>query len=124
MTREYLKKAHLTSASDATEVHATVKSILDDIEAGGDAKAMEYARKFDKYEGNILLSPEEIEAACALVPEKLKHDIQFSHNNVKRFAETQKSTLTEVELEIVPGMIAGQKAIPVDTAGGYASGGR
>ncbi len=95
-----------------------------DIEAGGDAKALEYAKKFDHYEGSVLLSAEEIEAACALVPEKLKQDIQFAHDNVRRFAETQKATVTDVELEIVPGMIAGQKAIPVDAAGCYVPGGR
>jgi sulfopropanediol 3-dehydrogenase len=85
---------------------------------------MEYARKFDQYEGNVLLTPEDIEAACALVPEKLKRDIQFSHDNVKRFAEAQKATVSDVEVEIVPGMIAGQKAIPVDAAGCYVPGGR
>lgn len=124
MTRKYLKKASLTSASDASEVHETVKKILTDIEAGGDVKAMEYAAKFDRYEGSVLLSPEEIDAACALVPEKLKRDIQFAHDNVKRFALTQKSTVSDVELEIVPGMIAGQKVIPVDAAGCYVPGGR
>ena len=124
MTREYLKKATLTAKSDASEVHDTVKTILADIEAGGDDKAMEYAKKFDKYEGNVLLTPEDIEAACALVPEKLKRDIEFAHSNVKRFAEAQKATVSDVEVEIVPGMIAGQKAIPVDAAGCYVPGGR
>lgn len=124
MTRDYLKKATLTAKSDASEVHETVKSILADIEAGGDAAALEYARKFDRYEGNVLLTPDEIEAACALVPEKLKADIQFAHDNVRRFAETQKGTVSDVELEIVPGLIAGQKAIPVDAAGCYVPGGR
>ena len=124
MTREYLKKATLTAKSDASEVHETVKSILDDIEAGGDEKAIDYARKFDRYEGNILLTAEEIEAACALVPERLKQDIRFAHDNVRRFAETQKATVSDVEMEIVPGMIAGQKAIPVDAAGCYVPGGR
>lgn len=124
MTREYLKKATLTSKSDASEVNETVQTILADIEAGGDAKALEYAKKFDRYEGNVILTPEEIEAACALVPEKLKRDIDFAHDNVKRFAETQKSTMTDVEMEIVPGMIAGQKVIPVDAAGCYVPGGR
>ena len=124
MTREYLKKATLTAKSDASEVHETVKNILSDIEAGGDAKAMEYAAKFDRYEGSVMLSAEEIEAACALVPEKLKADIRFSHDNVKRFAEAQKATVSDVELEIVPGFIAGQKAIPVDAAGCYVPGGR
>ncbi len=124
MAREYLKKATLTAKSDASEVHEIVKTILSEIEAGGDAKALEYAAKFDKYEGNVILTPEEIEAACALVPDKLKRDIQFAHDNVKRFAETQKATMSDVETEIVPGMIAGQKAIPVDAAGCYAPGGR
>ncbi|WP_439121049.1 histidinol dehydrogenase [Marivita sp.] len=124
MTREYLKKATLTAKSDASEVHETVKTILADIEAGGDDKAMEYARKFDKYEGNVLLTAEDIAAASALVPEKLKRDIEFAHANVKRFAEAQKATVSDVEVEIVPGMIAGQKAIPVDAAGCYVPGGR
>ena len=124
MTREYLKKATLTSKSDASEVHETVKSILADIEAGGDAKAMEYARKFDKYEGNVLLSEDDIASAISQVPGKLKQDIQFAHDNVKRFAEAQKATVSNVEVEIVPGMIAGQKAIPVDAAGCYVPGGR
>lgn len=124
MTREYLKKATLTAKSDASEVHETVKTILADIEAGGDDKAMEYARKFDKYEGNVLLTAEDIAAASALVPEKLKRDIEFAHANVKRFAEAQKATVSDVEVEIVAGMIAGQKAIPVDAAGCYVPGGR
>ncbi|MGH1576799.1 histidinol dehydrogenase [Planktotalea sp.] len=124
MTREYLKKATLTSTSNASEVHETAKAILDDIEAGGDSKAMEYAAKFDRYEGNVLLTAQEIEAAIALVPEKLKADIRFAHDNVRRFAEVQKSTLTDVEMEIEPGFVAGQKAIPVDAAGCYVPGGR
>ena len=124
MAREYLKKAALTSRSDASETHAIVKGILDDIEAGGDARALDYAAKFDRYEGPVLLSAEDIEAACALVPEKLKADIRFSHDNVRRFAEVQKGTLHDVELEVVPGLIAGQKAIPVDAAGCYVPGGR
>ncbi|NVO58025.1 histidinol dehydrogenase [Rhodobacteraceae bacterium B1Z28] len=124
MAREYLKKATLTSRSDATDVHETVVKILSDIEAGGDAAALDYAAKFDNYEGAILLTPDEIEAACALVPDRLKADIQFAHDNVKRFAEMQKATVADVEYEVVPGLIAGQKAIPVDAAGCYAPGGR
>lgn len=124
MTREYLKKATLTPKSNAAETHLIVKEILDDIEAGGDAKAMEYAAKFDQYEGSVLLNAAEIEAACALVPEKLKADIRFAHDNVRRFAELQKSTVSDVETEISPGFVTGQKAIPVDAAGCYVPGGR
>ena len=124
MARDYLKKAILTSKSGASDVHEKVTNILADIEARGDAAALEYAAKFDQYEGNILLTPDEIEAACALVPDKLKADIQFAHDNVRRFAEMQKKTVANVEMEVVPGLIAGQKAIPVDAAGCYAPGGR
>jgi len=124
MSITYLKKAILTSTTDSADVQKTVQEILNDIETGGDAKALEYAAKFDKYEGNILLTRKEIEAAKALVPEKIKQDIMFAHNNIRRFAEIQRSTLHDVEIEIVPGLIAGQKTIPVDAAGCYIPGGR
>lgn len=124
MTREYLKKATLTARSGASDVNDIVQGILSDIEEGGDAKALEYAAKFDKYEGNVLLSDAEIQAAIAAVPEKLKRDIEFSHGNVKRFAEAQKASMTDIAVEVVPGMTAGQKMIPVDAAGCYVPGGR
>ena len=124
MARNYLKKATLTAQSDASNVHDIVRGILNDIEEGGDAKAIEYAQKFDKYDGNVILTQEEIAAACELVPQKLKEDIQFAHENVRRFAEAQKATVSDVEHEVVPGLIAGQKAIPVDAAGCYVPGGR
>ena len=124
MARTYLKKAALTSRSDASETAATVAKILSDIEAGGEAAALEYAAKFDKYEGNVLLTPEDIDAACALVPQKLKDDILFARDNVRRFAEVQKGTVADVEYEVNPGFIAGQKAIPVAAAGCYVPAGR
>ncbi|MEP2707589.1 MAG: histidinol dehydrogenase [Roseibium sp.] len=124
MPIEYLKKAPLTSRSDATDTTKTVQDILNTIEAGGDAAALEYASKFDKYDGAIVLGEAEIEAASALVPDKLKRDIEFAHANVKRFAEAQKKTCADVEVEIVPGLIAGQKSIPVNSAGCYIPGGR
>ena len=124
MTREFLKKATKTSTSDAGDVREVVQDILDAIEAGGDSVAMEYAAKFDQYDGNVLLSAEEIEAACAKVPQKLKDDIAFAHDNVKRFAEVQKNTLANVELEVLPGFVLGQKSIPCNSAGCYIPGGR
>ena len=124
MARKYLKKATLTAQSGASDVHDIVQTILDDINEGGDEKVREYAKKFDNYDGNIILTDEEIAAACDMVPEKVKKDIQFAHDNVRRFAEAQKTTVSDFEYEIVPGMIAGQKAIPVDAAGCYVPGGR
>lgn len=124
MTVEYLKKAPLHSRSDATETREIVRNILDEIEAGGDAKALEYAAKFDKYEGEVILTEEAITAAAELVPEKMKRDIEFAHANVKKFAKAQKSTVSDFETEVVSGLIAGQKAIPVNAAGCYIPGGR
>jgi sulfopropanediol 3-dehydrogenase len=124
MTIEYLKKASRKSTDDAGDVRATVQSILDEIEAGGDEAAKRYAAKFDKYDGNVVLTRAEIEAASAQVPRKLKDDIRFAWDNVRRFAEAQKDSIRDVEIEVVPGLIAGQKAIPCGAAGCYAPGGR
>lgn len=124
MAIEYLKKAAKTSTTDAGDVRETVQSILDDIENGGEESAKSYAEKFDRYDGNILLSKDEIAHAASLVPQKLKDDIQFAHDNVRRFAEAQMKTLIDVETEVVPGLIAGQKSIPCTAAGCYVPGGR
>ncbi len=124
MPRTYLKKAPLHSRSDDTKTQEIVRGILDDIEAGGDAAALKYAAKFDNYDGEVLLSDEMIKAASALVPEQLRKDIEFSHANVKKFAEAQKATLKDIEVEIIPGLVAGQKSIPVNAAGCYIPGGR
>ena len=124
MAREYLKKATKTAQSGAADVTETVQKMLSDIETGGDQAALDYAAKLDNYEGSVVLSKDEIAEACALVPEKLKRDIRFSHDNVRRFAEQQKGTVANIEYEVVPGLTVGQKAIPVDAAGCYVPGGR
>ncbi len=124
MPTEYLKKAPRHSRSDASETRDIVRGILDDIEARGDAAALEYAAKFDRYEGELVLSSEAIAAAAAKVPEKLRRDIEFAHDNVRKFAEAQRATVADFEVEVVPGLIAGQKAIPVHAAGCYVPGGR
>ena len=124
MPIEYLKKATLTPESGSGDVTEIVQTILNEIEDGGDEKALEYAAKFDNYEGNVIMTDAEIEAACALVPEKLKEDIEFAHDNVRRFAEAQKATLLDLEYEVVPGLVAGQKSIPCKSVGCYIPGGR
>ena len=124
MSVTYLKKAPRTAETDASDVQATVRAILDEIEAGGDDAARAYAAKFDKYDGNIVLTRDEIDAAAGKVSQKLKDDIRFAHDNVRRFAEAQKATIQDMQYEISPGFIAGQKAIPCSSAGCYAPGGR
>ncbi len=121
---EYLKKAEMTSATGEADVRDLVAGMLKEIEEGGEAKAIEYTRKFDKWEGDILVSQEQIDAAEALVPQRLKDDLQFAHDRVRGFAEAQLKSMNEFETELSPGLFAGQKLIPVETAGCYIPGGR
>ena len=124
MAIQYLKKADKTAAQEAVDTSATVMNILNDIEAKGDEGALHYAAQFDHYNGNLILTDDEIAAAAEQVPQKLKDDIAFAHDNVRRFAQLQRSTIADVAMEIVPGLTAGQKAIPVNSAGCYIPGGR
>ena len=124
MAIQYLKKADKTAAQEAVDTSATVMNILNDIEAKGDEGALHYAAQFDHYNGNLILTDDEIAAAAEQVPQKLKDDIAFAHDNVRRFAQLQRSTIADVDMEIVPGLTAGQKAIPVNSAGCYIPGGR
>jgi sulfopropanediol 3-dehydrogenase len=124
MTIEYLKKANLTAETGQPDLHDTVQNLLLEIEAGGEESVRHYAKKFDSWEGEIVASEESIKAAAAMLPEKLKDDIRFAHDNIRRFAEAQRGTISECDLEIVPGLIAGQRQIPVSAAGCYVPGGR
>lgn len=124
MPRTYLKKAEKTSTSDASSVTETVQGILNEIEAGGEDAARRFAEKFDRYTGNLVVTSDEINEASSKLSQKLKDDIRFAHDNVRKFAEAQKQTLGNVEVEIVPGLIAGQKTIPCQAAGCYVPGGR
>jgi len=124
MAVRYLKRAEKTSATGEQDVRATVQSILDEIEAGGEDKVQEYATKFDKWDGPIVVDADARAAAAAQVSQKIRDDIRFAHDNVRRFAEAQRATMTDTEIEVVPGLIAGQKHIPVSAAGCYAPGGR
>ena len=124
MSPQYLKKATMTAETGASDVHQIVTDILAEIEAGRDVAALRYAAEFDRYDGNVVLTQAEIADAIAQVPEQLKRDIAFAHANVRRFAEAQLATLRDVEIEVVPGLVAGQKSIPVTTAGCYIPGGR
>ncbi|WP_299617933.1 histidinol dehydrogenase [Pelagibius sp.] len=124
MAIEYLKRAQKTAATGEQDVRATVQAILDEIEAGGEDKARDYARKFDSWDGEILVSPEVRAAAEARVPQKLKDDIRFAHDQVRRFAEAQRGALQDAEVELSPGLVAGHRNIPMSAAGCYVPGGR
>ncbi|MCP4486721.1 MAG: histidinol dehydrogenase [Gammaproteobacteria bacterium] len=124
MTIEYLKKSNRTAETGQQDLRDTVQSLLTEIENGGEESVRHYAKKFDSWEGDIIVSEQTIKAAAAELPTKLKDDIRFAYDNIRRFAEAQRGTITECELEIVPGLIAGQRQIPVSAAGCYVPGGR
>lgn len=122
--REYLKRAERTPATDASDVQETVRTILNDIEHGGEEAAKRYAEQFDKYAGNLLLTRDEIDAAASRVSQRLKDDIAFAHDNVKRFAEAQRQSMADLDMQVLPGFTLGQKCVPCAAAGCYVPGGR
>jgi sulfopropanediol 3-dehydrogenase len=124
MSIEVLKKADKTPATGEDDTAQIVRGMLQEIEQGGEAKAREYARKLDGWEGDIVLSRAQIDAAIAEVSEQTRQDIQFSHQRVKTFAEAQLASMSEFETELSPGLFAGQRLVPVETAGCYVPGGR
>ena len=121
---EYLKKADKTPATGEDDTRARVESMLKDIEAGGEARARFYAESLDGWTGDIVVSAQEIARASESLPERIKDDIAFAHDQVRTFAEAQIESMHELEIELHPGVIAGQKLIPVETAGCYIPGGR
>ena len=124
MTIEYLKKAEKTSATGEDETRKIVADMLAEIEAGGEETARAYGAKLDKWDGNIIAGPEDIERASAQVSEQLKDDIKFDYERVRGFAEKQRASVQEFETELSPGLWAGQKLIPMASAGCYVPGGR
>lgn len=124
MSIDIVKNATKTPATGEDDTAEVVREMLKAIELGGEAKAREYAMKLDGWESDIVLGRSEIEAAVASVPDQTKQDIQFSHQRVKAFAEAQLASMTEFEVELSPGLVAGQRLLPVTTAGCYVPGGR
>ncbi len=124
MSRTYLKRATRTAESGQDAVRHSVQSMLDRIERDGDAAVLSFARELDNWRGDVLVSEADLAAAERAVPEKLKADIRFAHDNIRRFAEAQKATISDCQIEVQPGFWAGQKQIPVEAAGCYVPGGR
>jgi len=124
MAVTYLKKAEKTAKTGEDDTRETVSRMLREIEAGGEAKALAYARDLDGYSGSVVLGKDALAEMAASVPQRLKDDIRFAHDRVRGFAEAQRASMTEFETELSPGLWAGQRLIPVNTAGCYIPGGR
>ena len=120
----YLKKADKSPTTGEEDTRRIVQDMLAKIEDGGEETAREYAENLDKWTGDIIVTSEEIAEAGERLSQRARDDIQFAYDRVKKFAEAQLASMQEFETELSPGLIAGQKLIPVHTAGCYVPGGR
>jgi sulfopropanediol 3-dehydrogenase len=123
----YLKRgmdAGAIKAADA-KVRETVEGILADIEARGEAAVRDLSKKFDNWApASFRLTPQEIEGAIAQVAKRDLDDIKFAQAQVRNFAQKQRDTMHDLEVETLPGVILGHRHIPVQSIGCYVPGGR
>jgi len=124
MTIRRVKSARPRTAEQDEAIPRRVTAMLREIEAGGEAVALDYARKLDRWNGDPVLPAAEIARAEAALSAQARQDIRFAHDRIRRFAEAQRATLVDMDIEMAPGFIAGQRSIPVAAAGCYAPGGR
>jgi sulfopropanediol 3-dehydrogenase len=125
MTIQYLKKSPKTSSTDDLKTREIVQNLLNDLEKSKEKGCKELTKKFDKYDGEIIVSKEKIEEIKKNLDQKTKDDVRFSYDRVRRFAEAQlKNYGQDFEVELSNGLYAGQKLVPVNTAGCYVPGGR
>ncbi len=124
MSIRFLKKATRTAASGEADVRARVEGMLAEIESGGDAAARRLAQELDGWTGDIVVSDAAWAEAERRVPQQIRADIRFAHDQVRRFAEAQRAAILDTEVELMPGLVAGHRNIPLDTAGCYVPGGR
>jgi sulfopropanediol 3-dehydrogenase len=127
MAIRYLKESKSQSErrEDDAKVKAIVEDTLGDIEARGDAAIRELSEKFDKYSpASFKLSDGEIKALIAEVSPRDLDDIRFAQDQVRQFAEAQRASMTDIEVETMPGVILGHKNIPVQSVGCYVPAGK
>lgn len=124
MTIEYLKKANPAQATVDAATSETVQRMLTVIKTEGREAVERYARDLDGYHGKIVLDEADIAEAVKAVPLTVREDIAFARQRVRDFAQRQRDSLGEFEVELMSGLVAGQKLIPVNTAGCYVPGGR
>ena len=124
---EFLKRSKPDSekAEDDAKVKAVVETTLADIAARGDTAVRDLSQKFDNYQPErFRLTNSEIEAAMNKVSTRDMDDIKFAQTQIRRFAEAQRVSMTDIEVETLPGVILGHRNIPVQSVGCYVPGGK
>jgi sulfopropanediol 3-dehydrogenase len=124
MAIQYLKKAEKNPATGEAETREVVSRMLDAIEKGGEATARKYGEDLDGWTGDIVVGPDSVASAAEKISSQLKDDIRFSYDRVRTFAKHQRASIQDFEAELSPGLWAGQRLIPVASAGCYVPGGR
>lgn len=124
MTIEYLKKASPLQDAIDSATSETVQRLLSDIQINGREAVEKYARDLDGWHGPVVLTDDDFAKATKKLSQGVISDLAFAHARVKDFALRQRESLLEFEVELIDGLIAGQKLIPVNTAGCYVPGGR
>lgn len=123
--KTYLKQAPPPAPQDRTRLEETVRRMLADIEANRDAAVKRYARELDRWESGAFRVPaDEIRKVARDLPESFKADFEYSLAQVVGFAKRQLDTLRSFETELEPGIVLGQKMIPVERVGCYVPGGK
>ena len=112
-------------SEDDAKVRQIVETTLAEIEAEGDSKINELSEKFDNVSrDSYCLTQEEIEQAMSEVSERDMEDIKFAQTQIRNFAQHQRNSMLDVEVETMPGVILGHKHIPVNSVGCYVPGGK
>ena len=127
MAITYLKrgKSDEERSDEDAKTRAVVEATLKDIEARGDTAVRELSEKFDNYSpASFKLSQSEIDALMAKVSPREMEDLKYAQENVRRFAQAQRDSMTDIEIEMQPGVILGHKNIPVQSVGCYVPGGK
>lgn len=127
MTIRYLKngKPQAERTEDDTKVRAVVESALADIEARGDRAVRDLAEKFDNFSpASFRLTQDQVDELMAQVSARDMDDIRFAQDQVRKFAEIQRASMQDVEVETMPGVILGHKNIPVQSVGCYVPAGK
>lgn len=119
-----LKSASRQPQGNEAAAREVAAEMLANIKSGGEAAVRDYARRLDKWEGDILVGAGEMERRTASIPDGVKRDIEFAAGQVRKFAQAQMASVREFELELAPGLVAGQRLIPVNVAGCYVPTGR
>ncbi len=123
----YLKrgKPDAAKAEDDAKVRETVERTLARIEAEGDAAVRALSEQFDSYTPErFRLSEADIADLIAQVPARDIEDIEFAQAQIRAFAEAQRASMTDIEVETLPGVILGHKNLPVQSVGCYVPGGK